>query len=70
MGWFAKNKIIRFQLGHNPSIDAILEDPNLSYILKKYEADLTHDKIQSIETVIAVWLGGGGHPRTINIRGN
>ena len=56
MGWFDTNIIIRFRSGHNLSIDTILEDPNLSYILNKYEADLTRDKIQSIDKVIAVWL--------------
>ena len=45
MGWFTSNTTIRFKLGHNLSIDAILEDPNLSYSLKNFEADLTRDKI-------------------------
>ena len=60
MEWFATNTIIRLLLGHNISIDAILEDPNLSNILNNDEADLTRDKIQSTETAIAAWLGGGG----------
>ena len=66
--WFITNTIIRFRQGHNLSIDSILEDTNLSYILDNYEVDLTRDKIQSTETVIAVWLGG--YPRTSNVRGN
>ena len=60
-----------FRLGHNLSIDALLEDSNFSYILKKIDADLTRDKIQSTDTAIAVWLeGGGGYSRTGNVRGN
>ena len=45
MGWFTSNITIQFRLGHNLSIDAILEDPNLSYSLEKFDADLTRDKI-------------------------
>ena len=60
MGWFATKTIIRFRLGHNLSIDAIVEDPNLSYIIDNYEAYLTLGKIQSTETAIAMWFGGGG----------
>ena len=60
MGCFASNTTVRFRLGHNFSIDALLEDPNPSYSLKKFDTDITHDKIQSTDTVIAVWLGGGG----------
>ena len=58
MGWFTSNTTIRFRLGHNLSIDALLEDPNLGYSLEKFDADLTRDKIQSTDTAIAVWLGG------------
>ena len=58
MGWFTSNATIRFRLGHNLSIDALLEDPNLGYSLEKFDADLTRDKIQSTDIVIAVWLGG------------
>ena len=35
-----------------------MEDPNLSYILDNYEADVARNKIQSTETALAVWLGG------------
>ena len=56
-GWVTINTIIRFRLGHNLSIDAIFEDTNLSYILDNCELDLTHDKKQSTDTAIAVWLG-------------
>ena len=59
IGWFARSTIIRFRLGYNLSIDAILEDPHFSYTLDNYEADLTREKIQSTETAITVWLGGG-----------
>ena len=45
MGWFTSNTTIQLKLGHNLSIDAILEDPNLSYSLEKFDADLTRDKI-------------------------
>ena len=58
IGWFTSNTTIIFRLGYNLSIDATLEDPNISYILDNHEADLTHDKIQSIDTTITVWLGG------------
>ena len=68
MGWFATHTIIRFRLGHNLAVDAILEDPNLSYILDNYEADLTCDKIQSTETAIAVWLGGIPEQATLEER--
>ena len=54
MGWFTSNTTIRFRLGHNISIDAILEDANLSYSLDNFDADLTRDKIQSTYTAIAV----------------
>ena len=57
MGWYSSNIVIRFRAGHNLSVDAILGDPNLSYILDNNEVDLTRDKIQSIDTTIAVWLG-------------
>ena len=43
---------------YNLSIDDLLEDPNLSYSLDKFNADLIRDKIQSTDTAIAVWLGG------------
>ena len=59
IGWFARSTIIRFRLGYNLSIDAILEDPHFSYTLDNYEADLTREKIKSTETAITVWLGGG-----------
>ena len=59
MEWFATNTIIRLRLGHNISIDTILEDPNLSNILNNDETDLTRDKIQNTETAIAAWLGEG-----------
>ena len=49
IGWFTSNTIIRFRFGHNLSIYALFEDPNLSYILD--------DKTQSTDTVIIVWLG-------------
>ena len=58
MGWFTADTKIRFRLGHNQIIVSLLEDPNLSYILDNYEADLTKDKIQSKDMAIAVWLGG------------
>lgn len=45
-------------MGHNLFIDAILEEPNLSYIIDNYEVDLIRDKIQSTDTTIAVWLRG------------
>ena len=45
IGWFATNTIIRFRLGRNLSIDAILEDPNLSYIIDNYQVYLTRGKI-------------------------
>ena len=48
IGWFATSTIIRFRLGYNLSIDAILEDPHFSYTLDNYEADLTREKIQGI----------------------
>ena len=54
MGWFTSNTTIRFRLGHNLSIDAILENPNLVYSLKQIDADLTRDKIQSTDTAIVV----------------
>ena len=41
-------------MGRDISIDALLENHNLSYILDNYEADLIRDKIQSTETAIAV----------------
>ena len=44
MGWFTSNTTIRFRLGHNLSIDVLLEDPNLGYSLEKFDADLTRDK--------------------------
>ena len=62
IGWFARSTIIRFRLGYNLSIDAILEDPHFSYTLDNYEANLTREKIQSTETAITVWLGGGASP--------
>ena len=43
---------------YNLSIYDLLEDPNLSYSLDKFNADLIRDKIQSTDTAIAVWLGG------------
>ena len=43
---------------YNLSINDLLEDPNLSYSLDKFNADLIRDKIQSTDTAIAVWLGG------------
>ena len=58
MGWFTSNTTIRFRLDHNLSIDAFLEDPNLSYSLEKFDADLIRDKIQSTDTVIIEWLRG------------
>ena len=58
MGWFTSNTTIRFRLGHNLSIDSLLEDSNLGYSLEKFDADLTCDKIKSTDTAIAVWLGG------------
>ena len=58
MGWFTSNTTIHFRLSHNLSIDAILEDPYLSYSLDNFEADLTRDNIESIDTAIAVWMGG------------
>ena len=58
MGWFTSNTNIRFRLDHNLSIDAFLEDPNLSYSLEKFDADLIRDKIQSTDTVIIEWLRG------------
>ena len=58
MGWFTSNTTIRFRLGHNLSIESLLEDPNLGYSLEKFDTDLTRDKIQSTDTAIAVWLGG------------
>ena len=72
MGRFTSNTTIRFRLGHILSIDTLLEGPNLSYSLDKFDADLTRDKIQSTDTAILVWLGGGGggYPRTGNVRGN
>ena len=57
MGWFTADTKIRFRLGHNQTIVSLLEDPNLIYILDKYEAELTKDKIKSTETEIVVWLG-------------
>ena len=69
MGCFASNTTVRFRLGHNFSIDALLEDPNPSYSLKQFDTDITHDKIQSTDTVIAVWWWGG-YSRTGNVRGN
>jgi len=57
MRWFISNTTIRFRLGHNLSIDAHLEDPNISYSLEKFDADSTRDKIQSTDTKIAAWMG-------------
>ena len=37
---------------YNLSIDDLLEDPNLSYSLDKFNADLIRDKIQSTDTAI------------------
>ena len=54
MEWVTSNTTIRFRFGNNLSIDAILENQNLSYILNKYEADLTRVKIQSTDASIAV----------------
>ena len=54
MGWFTSNTTIYFRLGHNLSIDAILEDPYFSFSLDNFEADLTRDNIESIDTTIAV----------------
>ena len=42
-------------MGHNLSIDDILEDSNLSYILDNHESDLIREKIQSIDMEISVW---------------
>ena len=53
MGWCTSNITIRFRLGHNLFIDSILQDPNISYSLDNFDADLTRDKIEST-------LGGGG----------
>ena len=58
MGWSTSNITICFRLDHNLSIDALLEDSNLGYSVEKFDADLTRDRIQSIDTVIAVWLRG------------
>ena len=44
-------------MGHNLSIDALLEDLNLGYMLDNHEADIIRDKIQNIDTTIAVWVG-------------
>ena len=57
MGWFIANTKIRFRLGYIQPIASILEDPNLIYILNNHEVDLTRDNMQSIDTIISVWLG-------------
>ena len=57
IGWFTVDKNIRFRLGYNQNVASMLEYPNLSYILDSYEADLTKDKIQSIDTITPVWFG-------------
>ena len=41
-----------FSLGYNQTIDTLLEDPNLSYILNNHEVELARDKIYHIYTVI------------------
>ena len=56
MGRFIADTKIRFRLGHNQTTASLLEDPNLSYILDNYEANLTENKIQSTETAIVGWL--------------
>ena len=52
------NTPFQFSLGYNQTIDTLLEDPNLSYILNNHEVELARDKIYHIYTVIAVWLEG------------
>ena len=41
IGWFTTDTKIGFRLGYNQPIASMLEDPNLSYILDNYKADLT-----------------------------
>ena len=42
---FKAKTTIRLRLGHNQSIETLLKDPNLSYIMDNYEVELTRNKI-------------------------
>ena len=56
--WYASNNSIRFRLIHNQTIETMLEDSNLNWILEKLEVELTRDKIQSNDITTVVWLRG------------
>ena len=54
MGWYASNIFIRFRVGHKQTIETLLDDPNINYIVEYSDVELIKDKIQSTDTVMVV----------------
>ena len=55
MGWYTSNITIRFRIEHNHPINNILESPKIIYTLDQTEAELSKNKYNIPEQLIAYW---------------
>ena len=58
IGWYSDSTTIRFRIGHEKEIDHYLGNTRLCTLVEESMGSLVKDKLQSSETVAAVWLAG------------
>jgi hypothetical protein len=58
IGWFADSTQIRFHIGHEKDLDKYLSSSKVCNLVEESMGLLYKDKLQTSETVPAVWMGG------------
>jgi hypothetical protein len=58
IGWFADSTQIRFRIGHEKDLDKYLSSSKVCNLVEESMGLLYKDKLQTSETVPAVWMGG------------
>jgi hypothetical protein len=58
IGWYSDSTELRFRLGHDKELDRYLDNSRVSNLVEEAMRTLVRDKLQTLETVSAVWFGG------------